>query len=122
LVRCGHTTDATAAYERYQEALAAETGAAPDPALRDLHFAIARGDDRVVAKAPPPSAPVGEDRRTRSWPSREQLPPATDLVGRVDLAAEVSWLLTRERRQAVPIVVISGPGGIGKTALAVHAA
>ncbi len=120
--RCGHAVDATAAYERYKSELAHETGAQPDPALRDLHFAIVRGDDAVMAKVHPVSAGRAGAAAAQPVTVPHQLPPAPDLVGRNDLAAEVAWLLTRERRQAVPVVVISGPGGMGKTALAVHAA
>jgi DNA-binding SARP family transcriptional activator len=49
--RCGHLADVARTYERYQEALAEETGGEPDPQLRALHFAIARGDEPVVAAA-----------------------------------------------------------------------
>ena len=70
-------------------------------------------------------AALAERTRTPSRPVAvvpRQLPPAADLVGRGDLAAEVSWLLRRESRPAAPVVVISGAAGIGKTALALRAA
>jgi DNA-binding SARP family transcriptional activator/tetratricopeptide (TPR) repeat protein len=120
--RCGHLADMASAYERYRAALAQETGAEPDSLLRALHFAVARGDAGAVAAAEAALA-----KRTRA-PSRpvaappRQLPPAADLVGRDDLAAEVSWLLRREPRPVPPVVVISGAAGIGKTALALRAA
>ncbi len=50
-----------------------------------------------------------------------QLPRPTDIVGRDDVMAEVSWLLSGESGLAPPVVVICGPGGIGKTALALRA-
>ena len=119
--RCGHLADVAGAYERYREALEEEAGE-PDSLLRSLHFAVARGDAEAVA-----AVEVALAQRTRT-PSRpvevvpRQLPPAADLVGRGDLAAEVSWLLRRESRPAAPVVVISGAAGIGKTALALRAA
>jgi DNA-binding SARP family transcriptional activator/tetratricopeptide (TPR) repeat protein len=120
--RCGHLADVARTYERYQEALAEETGGAPDPQLRALHFAIARGDEPAVAAAESVVAKrAGRSARPRTLVPR-QLPPAPDLVGRADLVAEVSWLLRSEPGPAVPAVIISGPGGIGKTALALRAA
>lgn len=49
--RWGHVAAATAAYERHRAALAEETGNNPDTRLRNLHFAIATGDDPAVAAA-----------------------------------------------------------------------
>jgi predicted ATPase len=51
-----------------------------------------------------------------------QLPPAADLVGRVEATAEAARLLRQVSRQAAPVVVISGPCGIGKTAVALRTA
>jgi DNA-binding SARP family transcriptional activator/tetratricopeptide (TPR) repeat protein len=121
--RCGHVPDATEAFERYAAALADRTGGAPDPALRALVYAIARSDEPAVTAAESVLA-----RRT-GLPSAgapgaglaipRQLPPdPAALVGREDLVAEAKWLLGRQSDRTVPIVVICGPGGIGKTALA----
>ena len=120
--RSGHPADATQAYERYKDALAEETASDPDALLRTLHFAIGRGDEEAVE-----SAQAAIERRAGT-PAQvsvavpRQLPPAVDLVGRGDLQAEVVWLLRSEYRPAAPVVVVSGPGGIGKTALARRAA
>lgn len=120
--RCGYLVDATGAYERYQNALAEETGGEPDPLLRKLHFAIAREDEAVIAAAESAVARrAGMSPRFVAAVPR-QLPRPVTLIGRADLVAEVSWLLRRDPGPAVPVVVISGPGGIGKTALAVRAA
>ena len=119
--RSGHPADANQAYERYLDALK-ETAGEPDTLLRALHFAIGSGDEEAIESAhsaierragTPAHAPVAVPR---------QLPAAPGLVGRGDLEAEVAWLLSRERRTAAPVVVVSGPGGIGKTALALRAA
>jgi DNA-binding SARP family transcriptional activator/tetratricopeptide (TPR) repeat protein len=122
LRRCGHETDASAAYERYRSMLAEETGAEPDPLIRNLHFAIALGDETAIVVAESVIA-----RRAGGGPVQpitrvpRQLPPDVVLVGRDDLAAEASWLLCREPGRTAPIIVISGSGGIGKTALAIRA-
>jgi DNA-binding SARP family transcriptional activator len=120
--RCGHLADVASAYERYQDTLAEETGGEPDPLLRNFHFAVARGDAEAIDAAEAAlSGRTGTPARPVAAVPR-QLPPAAGLVGRDDLAAEVSWLLRRESRPAAPVVVISGAAGIGKTALALRAA
>lgn len=120
--QCGHLADVAAAYERYQESLAEETGSEPDPLLRTLHFAIARGDEEAIATAESAIARrAGRSARPVTTVPR-QLPRATELVGRDHLVAEASWLLRHRAGPAVPVVVISGPGGVGKTALALRAA
>jgi DNA-binding SARP family transcriptional activator len=76
LYRCGHVTDAISAYERYAERLEEETGGKPDPALRELYYAVGRGDEAVVATAesgiarragirPRPESPGPETRAGR---------------------------------------------------------
>jgi DNA-binding SARP family transcriptional activator/tetratricopeptide (TPR) repeat protein len=120
--QCGHLADVARAYERYTEALAEETGSEPDPLLRTLHFAVARGDETATATA---EAAIAKRAGRSARPivvAPRQLPRTVDLVGRDDLAAEASWLLRHKAGPAVPVVVISGPGGIGKTALALRAA
>ncbi len=125
--RCGHPDDVASAYERYRETLEAETGAEPDPLLRTFHFAIARGDQAAIAGAESAivkrtGAPATMEPPHPALAVPRQLPAPVDLVGRADLAAEVTWLLSQESRPAAPVVVISGPGGIDKTALALRAA
>ena len=122
---CGYLSDATAAYERYREALATETGASPDPLLRVLYFAVARADEVAIGAAlsalakragragQPASATITVPR---------QLPRPADLVGREQPADEIARLLRGEPGKAAPLLVISGPGGVGKTALAVRTA
>lgn len=121
--RAGHVADVGEAYERYRAASAAETGSDPDPLLRNYHFAVARGDELAIA-----AADVALANRSRTAGRQiaaappAQLPRAVDLVGRDDVMAKVAGLLRREHRAAVPVIVISGTGGIGKTALALRAA
>jgi DNA-binding SARP family transcriptional activator/tetratricopeptide (TPR) repeat protein len=120
--RCGHVSDAIATYENYRAVLAEETGGEPDALLRNLYFAIARGDEAAVAAAESAVARRTGISHQFTVAVPRQLPRPVDLFGRDDLAAELSWLLRRHPRPAFGVVVISGPGGIGKTALAVRAA
>jgi DNA-binding SARP family transcriptional activator/tetratricopeptide (TPR) repeat protein len=119
--RCGHLAEVARTYERYRQTFAEETGGQPDPLLRNFHFAVARGDETAITAAWSAIAKrAGTARPVVNVP--RQLPPAVDLVGRDGASAEVSRLLRRESRPAAQVVVISGPGGIGKTALALRAA
>jgi tetratricopeptide (TPR) repeat protein/DNA-binding SARP family transcriptional activator len=121
--RCGHVADVMQTYERYQSVLLEETGSEPDPLLRALHFAVARGDESAIAVA---EATLAKRSGTPAIAGPvvvpAQLPRPVDIVGREDLVAEVTWLLRYEPAPAVPVIVITGPGGIGKTALALRAA
>jgi tetratricopeptide (TPR) repeat protein len=120
--RCGHPDDAEKAYGLYAATIDQDSAKEPDPPLRALHFAIAREDEEAIAAAEANvtrrvGLPV---RRVLAVP--RQLPRPTELLGRGQPLAEVMWLLGDGSGPTMPVIVISGPGGIGKTALAVNAA
>ena len=91
---------------RYRERLAEETGLDPSEELARTETAILKRDlDLLGATAGAAAAPT-------------QLPPApTSLIGRDDTLAAVVALLRTSR-----LVTLVGPGGIGKTRLALAAA
>jgi tetratricopeptide (TPR) repeat protein/DNA-binding SARP family transcriptional activator len=120
--RCGHPADVLEAYEGYFQALKNETGGLPDPLLQAFNYAIGWGDEKAIAKAESGLAKRrGAAAGTPAIVPR-QLPSARDLVGRQTVLAATSELLRGSPGRVVPVVVISGPGGIGKTALAVAVA
>jgi len=100
----GQRTQALAQYQRLVTVLENEMGTPPEPATRTLYEAIrdhhAAGQDSV---------PIAE-RIVR----RTNLPAAVDtLIGRERERAEIRQLLATAR-----LVTFTGPGGVGKTRLA----
>ncbi|MFF7093003.1 BTAD domain-containing putative transcriptional regulator [Streptomyces rubradiris] len=100
----GRQSDALAVFEDVRGRLADELGVDPSAELREAHLAVLRGE-------PGPSA-------VRSGPAPGRLPaPLTSFVGRDDELALLDSLLDANR-----LVTVIGPGGVGKTRLAVEAA
>lgn len=99
LHRDGRVEDIPAVIERYEE-----SAASPDRSLRRLAYSMVSDRGGPALPAPVP---------------RQLPPPPPYFVGRDALLAEVLWLLREPR---LPVLAISGPGGIGKTALALRAA
>jgi DNA-binding SARP family transcriptional activator/tetratricopeptide (TPR) repeat protein len=111
LYRAGRQGDALSLYRETRSSLTEEQGTEPGQELADLHQRILRRDPGLSAR--PASL------RPDVVPQPDSLPPETaDFVGR---GRELT-LLTREHRGAPQVNVIEGMPGVGKTALAVHAA
>jgi predicted ATPase/DNA-binding SARP family transcriptional activator len=116
LYRTGRQADALATYQRLRHILSEELGIDPSQPLRDLEAAILRQD----AALDTPSAPVtvAPSPAVRSLPA--QLPvPATPLLGRDAEIETVASLLASSGNR---LVTLTGPGGVGKTRLALQAA
>ncbi|MFI7698136.1 BTAD domain-containing putative transcriptional regulator [Nonomuraea sp. NPDC049480] len=109
LYRSGRQSEALAGYADLRERLADELGLDPGPELAALHEAILRQEPELA----PVAAPVTSAARRRT-----NLPaPLTDLIGREEAVAQVRDLLGSSR-----LVTLTGPGGVGKTRLAMAAA
>ena len=110
LWRCGRRGDALAAYDRTRRVLAAELGLDPGPELRRLHAQLLADDPSLAAPA------VGTAAGTGTFPARGTMPaPVASFVGRQRELTELDKLVGRHR-----LVTITGPGGAGKTRLAIE--
>ncbi len=107
LYRSGRQADALRAYGELRTTLRDELGVDPSPELQQLELAI-------LSQRADLTAPVRSEERRTAAP----LPaPVGPLIGRVaDIADVVDSL--EDRR----LVILTGPGGIGKTRLAIAAA
>ncbi|WP_347232691.1 AfsR/SARP family transcriptional regulator [Streptomyces exfoliatus] len=116
LYRAGRQSEALAGYEELRALLADELGLDPSPELAALHTAMLRQDAGL--SLPAPASPPVPALASPPVSARGNLPvPLSGIVGRDEAVAEVTGLL-RERR----LVTLTGPGGVGKTRLAVEAA
>lgn len=116
LYRCDRQAEALAVYHDTRRILIAELGIEPGPAVRDLHRQLLAADPSLAAPRTTP-APRNATVRPAQLPSD-----LTDFTGREAETARVTAALSGAAGTAVPVAVLTGMGGAGKTVLAVHAA
>ncbi|MGI8667310.1 MAG: BTAD domain-containing putative transcriptional regulator [Jatrophihabitans sp.] len=119
LVSSGRTGEGLAAYDQARATFVRELGVEPGPALRRLHASVLRGEE-----AEPPQRPAsGMLPSVAAAP--HQLPAATPaFVGRTQALDAISELAQRAAAGAVehvPLILVSGPPGVGKSATAITA-
>ncbi|HTI26800.1 MAG TPA: BTAD domain-containing putative transcriptional regulator [Kutzneria sp.] len=135
LSRSGRRADALQVYTDTRRVMVDELGIEPGSELRELHHRLLAVDEPRPAQPQPPVAPpAAQPSRRPIVPFMDEPLPApvspaqlpadvADFTGRTALVKRLTAMLTpRTHRTAPPRALVAGIGGVGKTALAVHAA
>lgn len=113
--RSGRRAESLEVFREARRMYIDELGLEPGPALQRLHSSILRGDATVSLEEKPPATAGGNV-------TPAQLPRSLPVfVGRAGEEAALNRLLSqRSRGGSMPIGVVTGPAGVGKTTAVVH--
>ena len=113
LYRSGRQAEALEVYRNARDVLAEQLGIDPGAELRALEASILAHDAELLV-AETPAAVVNEPRQLSADTS--------DFTGRATQVSDIIELLTAPRETAVPVVVVTGQSGVGKSTLVTHVA
>lgn len=119
----GRQSEAVAVYRQARTVLREDLGIDPGSELQELHHRILTADSALTKDMA--GSRIAPEPAAAPLPVPRQLPAdLRDFTGRdADISELARFLAAQENRPgAVPVAAIAGPGGIGKTALAVHVA
>lgn len=116
LYRCGRQAEALTVYQDTRHLLVEQLGIEPGPALQELHGQLLAADPGLVGPA------VEAATRTVAVQPSQLPSDLADFAGRQAETAELATMLTDESGGAVPVAVVTGMSGAGKTTLAVRVA
>jgi DNA-binding SARP family transcriptional activator len=121
LYRCDRAAEALEVYRQGRQTMIDELGIEPGERLQRLEHSILTCDSSLD----PPA------ELSRIQPATRQIPSLlptdiADFTGRAEQIEQIDQHLTRAAGQGsqlpVPVMVVTGKGGVGKTSIAVHAA
>ncbi|GGK89414.1 SARP family transcriptional regulator [Sphaerisporangium melleum] len=127
LYRSGRQAEALQVYRNARRTMIEELGIEPNERLQQLEHAILTSDESLAAPPPPPArAEVRPPPVSAAPPAAGMLPTdIADFTGRTaqieDIRRRLVLAAEDRSRFAVPIIVIVGKPGVGKTTIAVHA-
>ena len=120
LYRCGRQADALAAFQAARARFVEELGIEPGQGLRDLHEDVLRHSNELSSPVDTTAERTVEAQPRPPIPTPLRLPvPPNRTVGREQDVAAVG---ERLRAGPVRLLTFTGPGGVGKTRLALEAA